>query len=150
MLTTDHHELVILSLDCLIRFYYSILTVTGHEFNFRSIRDIRRLQNIRLQPNFYATGTVQLSLRKIYLYIAPSRSDQWYLWGKSRSKSVRVLWWAIGVIIPFLTRRRAKWTRSQVEWTRHQAEMTLRRNMLLYFNVKFDASPSWDDESRIL
>ena len=29
-----------------------------------------------------------------------------------------------------------------VEWTRCQVEMTLRRNMLLYYNVKFDALPS--------
>ena len=39
------------------------------------------------------------------------------------------------VIISFLTR-------PGVEWTRRQVEMTLRRNMLLYFKVKFDASPS--------
>ena len=31
---------------------------------------------------------------------------------------------------------------SQSHLKRHQVEMTLRRNMLLYFNVQFDASPS--------
>ena len=46
------------------------------------------------------------------------------------------------VIIAFLTRRRVELTRRQVELTYHQVEMTLHRKMLLYFNVKFDASSS--------
>ena len=53
-----------------------------------------------------------------------------------------ILWSAIAVIIAFLKRRRVEWTGRKVELTRRQVEMTLRRNMLLYFNVKFDASRS--------
>ena len=37
---------------------------------------------------------------------------------------------------------------SGVEWTGRQVEMTIRRNMLLYFNVKFDSSPSRVDALR--
>ena len=46
----------------------------------------------------------------------------------------------MGVIIAFSTRRR-------VGWTRRQVEKTLCWNMLLYFNVKFDASRSCVDAS---
>ena len=46
------------------------------------------------------------------------------------------------VIIALLTYRQVELTRRPVELPCRQVEMTRRRNMLLYFNVKFDASPS--------